>query len=190
MSQCGSQEKDKSDDKEGVVIGGIRWATSNVDMPGTFAATPEDAGMFYQWNRKVGWSSTDPMINSDGITKWDDSYPSGDTWEQENDPCPCGWRVPTMEELIRLEKSNSYWDELNGVGGRFFGEKDNILFLPAGGGRNLTTGLINLVGEYGFYWGSSEKNNTASRLVFTSALVGTNYSRKPFGYTVRCVAIE
>ena len=40
-----------------VVINGVRWATCNVDAPGNFAANPEDAGMFYQWNRKVGWSA-------------------------------------------------------------------------------------------------------------------------------------
>jgi len=34
----------------GVIINGIKWATRNVDMPGTFAANPEDAGMFYQWD--------------------------------------------------------------------------------------------------------------------------------------------
>ena len=39
---------------DGVVINGVRWATRNVDKPGTFAANPEDAGMLYQWNRKVG----------------------------------------------------------------------------------------------------------------------------------------
>ena len=37
---------------EGVVINGVRWATRNVDMPGTFAETPESLGMLFQWNRK------------------------------------------------------------------------------------------------------------------------------------------
>ena len=44
-----------------VIINGVKWATCNVDAPGTFAAAPESAGMFYQWNRKIGWSATDPM---------------------------------------------------------------------------------------------------------------------------------
>ncbi|MCL2510946.1 MAG: hypothetical protein FWF09_02730 [Bacteroidales bacterium] len=42
----------------------MKWAIWNVDKPGTFAAKPEDAGTFYQWNRKIGWSSTNPMVNS------------------------------------------------------------------------------------------------------------------------------
>jgi len=38
----------------GVVINGVKWATRNVDKPGTFVANPEDFGMLYQWNRRVG----------------------------------------------------------------------------------------------------------------------------------------
>jgi len=35
-----------------VVIGGVRWATCNVDAPGTFASSPEKIGMLYQWGKK------------------------------------------------------------------------------------------------------------------------------------------
>ncbi|MDR1197516.1 MAG: hypothetical protein LBK94_00690, partial [Prevotellaceae bacterium] len=54
----------KQNDKS-VTINGVKWAACNVDAPGTFAANPEDAGMFYQWNRKVPWSSTGD------ISDWD-----------------------------------------------------------------------------------------------------------------------
>ena len=49
------------DDTLSVTINGIRWATRNVDMPGTFVANREDAGMFFQRHKRVGWSSTDPL---------------------------------------------------------------------------------------------------------------------------------
>jgi hypothetical protein len=160
VSSC-NKDKDKSDNKEGVVINGVRWAASNVDTPGTFASNPEDAGMLYQWNRNVGWSSTDPMINSNGGTKWDDSTPSGDTWEPENDPCPCGWRVPTAKELGSLTKLNRYWGELNGINGYFFGSGETTLFLPAAGYRHHISGMINFVGMDGLYW-SSTINSTGA----------------------------
>jgi len=32
---------------EGVIIDGVKWATRNVDVPGTFASSPEAPGMFY-----------------------------------------------------------------------------------------------------------------------------------------------
>jgi len=60
--------------QDGVLINGVMWATCNVDSPGTFASQPYE-GMFYQWSRKIGWSSTNPMVSSDGGTAWSDSYP-------------------------------------------------------------------------------------------------------------------
>jgi len=51
LTSCTSRIHD-----EGVVINGVKWATRNVDRPNTFAETPESAGMFYQWNDKIGWS--------------------------------------------------------------------------------------------------------------------------------------
>ncbi|MDR1698223.1 MAG: hypothetical protein LBR75_00145, partial [Prevotellaceae bacterium] len=44
---------------KGAIINGVKWATRNVDMPGTFAETPESAGKLYQWNRNVAWNTTD-----------------------------------------------------------------------------------------------------------------------------------
>lgn len=60
------------------------WATRNVDMLGTFCANPEDAGMFYHWNINTGWNSTNPMVNSQGGTIWDNTNSAGITWEISN----------------------------------------------------------------------------------------------------------
>ncbi|MDR0940697.1 MAG: hypothetical protein LBM68_00565, partial [Bacteroidales bacterium] len=81
---------------ESVVINGVRWATRNVAEPGTFAANPEDAGMFYQWNRKTARAVTG------SVTSWDNSYPTGIEWEKANDPCPAGYRVPTLQDQASL----------------------------------------------------------------------------------------
>ena len=177
---------------EWVLIDDIKWATRNVDMPGTFAAKPEDAGMFYQWNRKVGWSATDPMINSDGGTTWDGSYPFGDTWEKVNDPCPQSWRVPTMDELESLAVSGSQWTTLNGVDGRIFGSDDAFLFLPAAGYRmshsyNVLDGLLSTAGVIGHYWGSNGVSTFC--MIFHSDNVYPLYNiRRANGLSVRCVA--
>ena len=136
---------------EGVDINGIRWATRNVDMPGTFAENPEDAGMFFQWNRRVGWSSTDPMVNSDGGTTWDSSVPEGTMWYRENDPCPDGWRVPTRTELQLLLDAGSVWTTQNGINGRLFGSEPNQIFLPAAGTRSNTFLDNNMIS----YWSST-----------------------------------
>ena len=203
VSSC-NKEKEKSTDPEpptppeleGIVINGVRWATCNVDMPGTFAAHPEDAGMFYQWNRKVGWSSTNPLVNSDGGTQWDNTYPSGD-WDPENDPCPHGWRTPTGEELQSLEKAKPQFGELNGVPGCFFGDKSNPLFLPAANGREGISGMSNPGGsEYrncGYYWSSSVNDAyKAFHLWFNGNIeyIETDYIGRRNALCVRCVAAE
>ena len=126
----------------GVVIGGYRWATRNVGAPGTFAATPEDPGMFFQWNRSVGWPATGP------VTGWDTSFAQGTAWYQANDPCPRGWRVPTQAEFNALRAAGSEWTVQNGVPGRTFGTPPNQIFLPAAGWRyNIDGSLQSQIGR-------------------------------------------
>jgi uncharacterized protein (TIGR02145 family) len=172
-----------------VKINGVKWAKFNVDMPGTFAANPEDAGMFYQWNRKVGWSSTDPMINSNGGTIWDDTGSEGDSWEKANDPCPTGWRVPTKEELQSLVDADSQWTMVNDVNGRIFGSDDQTLFMPAAGHRCIHLGgNLHYVDTTGYYWSSSIDFSTdAYNLGFSSIFVIFGGSGSRAGFSIRCV---
>jgi len=175
-------------EEEGVIIDGVRWSTRNVDLPGTFVASPEDAGMFYQWNRKTGWSSTDPLSNHEGGTEWDGSLPEGDNWEETSDPCPIGWRVPTHEERRKLADSGSFWGELNGVYGRFFGNGEQKVFFPAAGGRNREGSRFK-VGTDGYYWSSmANDSERAYNMHFFDDEVHTGSSPRDYGTSVRCVA--
>ena len=182
------------DDDNNVLINGVKWAIRNVDMPGTFAANPEDAGMFYQWNRKVGWSSTDPMINSDGGTTWDSSYPSGTEWEPANDPSPTGYRVPTMEEIESLLNETYVeraWTTVNGWLCIKFTDKNNgnSIFLPAAGYRSGGDGALNFIGVGGKYWSSTEHvTTTAYRLYFFSNYADLYNENRTYGFSIRPVA--
>lgn len=171
---------------EGVVINGIRWATRNVDAPGTFAVTPESYGMFYQWNRKKGWSST-------GIVSgWDySSLPLGATWTESNDPCPKGWRVPIISELKSLVNSGSIWTIRNGVAGRLFETDNNCVFFPAAGCRSFYDGSLYIGGTDGQYWSSTEIDSYyAQYLKFNSGDVSAIYfyDDRRGGKSIRCVA--
>ena len=169
---------------EWVLINGIKWATCNVDAPGTFAANPEDAGMFYQWNRKKGWSAT-----GDEVTDWDNTVSAGDIWEKINDPCPSGWRVSTKEEFEGLLNSGSRWDKLNGVQGRYFGSGEEKVFFPAAGARSLGSGVLIDAGNNGYYWSSmANGSESAYYLDFNSVDVYVFDVRRRDGYSVRCVA--
>jgi len=172
---------------EGVEIDGIVWATRNVDAPGTFAVLPESFGMFYQWNRGIGWSSSHPIIGSHGNNVWNNSTPAGTEWEAANDPCPQGWRVPTEEELQSLVDSDNTWTTINGVTGRWFGIAPNAIFLPAVGWRGNNGVHLN-VGASGTYWSSTPRGAGAQLLSFgnSTATVGNDVRLNAF--SVRCVA--
>ena len=175
----------------GVVINGVKWATRNVDAFGTFAATPESAGMLYQWNRKKAWSATDETV-----ADWDTTYPSGWAWEKVNDPSPKGWRVPTAEEqrsLLDTDKVTSEWTTQNGVTGRKFTDKTSgkSIFLPAAGYRGGSDGTLLNAGADGGYWDSVayEFNETgAYYLDFNSDDTNVYYANRRDGQPVRCVA--
>ena len=174
---------------DGVVINGIRWATRNVNTPGTFAAAPHSAGMFYQWNRHVGWSSTNPMVNSNGDNTWDNTIATGTEWERANDPCPQGWRVPTQQELASLNSASSVWITYNGVCGRLYGTAPNVIFLPALGWRG-NNGALGNVGSSGHYWSSSAQFGSAAAMHLWVSSSGGNVHdlNRAFGFSVRCVA--
>jgi len=165
-----------------VLINGVKWATRNVDAPGTFAANPEDVGMFYQWNRTKGWSAIGT------VTGWDSSMPTGTTWETTNNVCPTGYRVPTDAEIQSLITAGSLWTTQNGVNGRVFGSGDNIIFLPAAGFRNLSNGVLDIAGIFGYYWSSTPRGTTdAYYFSFYSGLADGSYHYRNYGFSVRCV---
>ena len=183
----------------GVVINGTRWATRNIDKPGTFTAKPEDPGMFYQWNTKTGWSSTDPLINPNVGTAWM-SFWNGNgasSWEKSNNPCPAGWRIPTEQELRELVDAGSVWTTEGGVNGRLFGsmlgDGSNTFFLPAVGFRYNNDGTLSNAGSSGNYWSSTQLNSYgAYHLDFDSGYTylhdNYGYVNRAYGFACRCVA--
>lgn len=133
---------------EGVEINGIVWATRNVAAPGTFAETPEEFGMYYQWNRRTGWA--DPVGS-----KWDGAPYTDPQWQSGNDPCPAGWRLPTRDEnrsLDQVIKVDWSYTTQNGVAGSKFVDKENgnSLFLPSAGYIGAD-GVAAEQGTHGYY---------------------------------------
>ncbi|MDR2836950.1 MAG: fibrobacter succinogenes major paralogous domain-containing protein [Bacteroidales bacterium] len=173
----------------GVAINGVVWATRNVDAPGTFCTNPEDYGMLYQWNRPIGWSSSDPMTNSNGGTIWDSSMPTGDTWEESNNVCPTGWRIPTEAEITSLNNSGSVWTTVNGVNGRIYGSGETVVFFPAVADRYDNDGSLNYQSSYRYYWSATAIGVSGAYTLYfnSSSSYITNGSRN-YGFSVRCVA--
>ena len=168
---------------EGVLINGVRWATRNVNTPGTFAENPESPGMFYQWNRRVAWAATSLSVNN-----WNTAPATGTTWTRENDPCPAGWRVPTRAELQSLNSAGSEWAKRNGVVGRLYGTAPNQIFMPASGWRN-SNGALHFTGANGYWWSNAQIGNTLAWSLWFGNL-GSHISdlNRAGAFSVRCVA--
>ena len=176
---------------EGVLINGIGWATCNVSTIGNFADVPGSGGAFFQWNRKRAWS------DGSNSAAWDSSYPDGDTWDKANDPCPDGWRVPTIGELKKLDEAEnvtSEWTAQNGTNGRKFTDNvtHNSVFLPAPGYLHGNTSTKMNSTFYGYYWSSSVvnagENEAYNLLVYSSKVDSEEIHFKNYGLSVRCVA--
>ena len=91
-------------------IDGVVWAKANVGEPGTFASSPDDPGMLYQYNSRTGWENPYPDTSSPRPSDMpaDDGTTTGPAvWTAENDPCPEGWRVPAVDEVAALVGSES-----------------------------------------------------------------------------------
>ena len=175
----------------GVVINGVTWATRNVDDPGKFAAKPESAGKFYQWNRKKGYETETPMI----MNQWDKTTPEGTEWRTANDPSPTGWRIPTKEEfesLLNETKVKGEWDESK-QGITFTDlESGASIFLPALGSRKYDMSTLVDKGSRGCYWSSTIEAGEAHSFKFGKwgeRLSSESGSGLGYGYIIRSVSI-
>ena len=148
-----------------------------------------NSNVFYtsdlDYNRDWLYPQDDDLWNSGT-----DSYPV----KTEYDPCPEGWRVPTLSELDNL--SNNYssltTDEKGLIGLWFSGSSSyssNVprIFFPAAGYRNYDRGDAHKRGSYGSYWSSRPHNNNSYYLGFSSVSKYYNNDERAYGSSIRCV---
>jgi hypothetical protein len=159
-----------TDKETGVLINGVVWATRNIDAPYTFVENPQDTGMYYQWNRNVGWTVSiggrgNSFTPSDGISELTPpSDYSGET-QWVNDPSPAGWKIPTkaqFESLTDTEFVSRVWTVLNSVNGMLFTDlqNGNSIFLPAAGEIDMELGYPTFWhNDMGFYRSSTHDGN-------------------------------
>lgn len=97
-----------------------------------------------------------------------------------NNPCPSGYRIPTVEEWNAERLS---WGSSNAAGAF-----DSPLKLPLAGSRILANGKISSVGSSAFYWSSSVMNGSQSGvLYFFQNIAGVSSGNRANGYSVRCI---
>jgi len=127
--------------------------------------------------------------------------------------CPAGWHVPSDEEFIELEMelgmsellANSTGYRGTDEGSKLAGSSDlwndgdldnNSEFgtsgfnvLPAGY-RNGSNGFYFSMGNFGYFWSSSEDDSSYAWyrvLSYNYSSVYRNFNYKPYGFSVRCL---
>ena len=156
-------------------------------------------GDLYQWGRgtdgheKRTSLTTNTLCNSDkpghdkfittNSTPQDWRSPGNDNlWQGvngNNNPCPEGFRIPTMAEW---QTELYYWSSNNSAGAF-----TSPLKLTSAGGRSYNNGSIFDVGSIGYYWTSTINGTNAQCLSIISSNLSTFNSIRAFGRSVRCI---
>jgi uncharacterized protein (TIGR02145 family) len=97
-----------------------------------------------------------------------------------NNPCPIGYRLPTV---IELDAERTSWSS-NNAAGAFASQ----LKFPMAGLRHHSNGSLTLLGTYGYNWGSTLYQDLSKVLVFyNSNSILNGGSQRAYGFSVRCI---
>ncbi|TXD49563.1 MULTISPECIES: FISUMP domain-containing protein [unclassified Polaribacter] len=168
-------------------LGAANVATSTIDVTAY--------GGLYQWGRTTdghqvkasktfagpvesGTEGADFITNADGgdwLSTPDDSRWTGET-KGAQDPCPSGFRVPTITELNNEETSITH---------------KSMLLLTRAGGRTSRDGELRVENTVGFYWSSSISSSKAQvleiRQVRRDLRIQLVTRSRADGYAIRCI---
>ncbi len=156
-------------------------------------------GNYYQWGRSdfVATANT----SSGAIFGWNSTAATYGSWidarKTANDPCPPGFRVPTIEQWYgvinyNIESRTGSWTDstTNFTSAIHWGpdESTKTLTLPAGGYRHHDDGTLTNCGFSGIYWSSTATNFWTWNLSFDSNYATTGFNDRANGASVRCIS--
>lgn len=185
-----------------VSAGGRCWLDRNLGAT-QVATSPTDQaayGDLYQWGRgadghQIPTSPTTSTLSSSDQAghgffiktqggNWGDwrSPQNDNLWQGlsgVNNPCPCGFRLPTVAE----------WNEerLSWISNNASGAFASPLKLTVAGSRSLTLGSLQVVGIAGYYWSSTVSSVNSRTLSVTSSSASNLFGNRAFGFSVRCI---
>jgi hypothetical protein len=120
-------------------------------------------------------------INS-GNFDWRGSIQNDALWQGvsgTNNPCPVGYRLPTLAELTTLVTTSSITNSATAA--------SSAMKFTVPGRRFNGSGSLNILGSFGYYWSSSVSGTGASFRRFYSGGTDTFDFGRAYGLTVRCL---
>ncbi len=179
------------------------WMDRNLgaSQVATSSADADAYGDLFQWGRAdEGHQDRDSDNYDDGQATtptpndgnaWDGDFIIGNTnwlnpsddnlWQDVNginNPCPSGYRLPTIAELNA--------ERLSWTSNKAAGAFASPLKLPVAG-RRQTDGQFSLGGFSGRYWSSTVGPVSPHHLYFQSSSASTNVANRAIGQSVRCI---
>jgi uncharacterized protein (TIGR02145 family) len=177
-----------------------------------FTPSWEINGGYWQWGRKgpdaSQWLNTNTTefahgptgpgageANEAAIAGWNQTGAPNGAWSDAiktaNDPCPAGFRMPTLAQWNAVIANNIGSDvgtdwtpsATNYSTGRSFGTN---LMLPAAGDRDWYNGALLGRGFFGSYWSSAEDSSGYAWYLSFPGNAGSFV--RPAGFSVRCAA--
>ncbi len=164
-------------------------------------------GDYYQWGR-AAVAATGPTgpssgeANAGAIADWNTIPASSGAWQDDtktaNDPCPQGFRVPTISHWMAVINSNlnpnrtyvGNWENnaTNYSSGLRVESGSTVLFLPSSGNRADNDGSIGYRGIAGNYWSSTKNGNDVWLMAHSNGYVDRLSYSPNYGFSIRCIA--
>ena len=146
----------------------------------------------YESNANVFYKNSSDWVDAMADWLWS-AGTEADPLKAKYDPCPEGWRIPTVAELNELCQNHSSWTtDKNGHYGYWFTGKSLYaadvpqVFFPAAGCRTSVGNSFNR-GKGGSCWSSTPAGGSVYLLDYNSTEVKIIKARRGYGDSVRCV---
>lgn len=159
-------------------------------------------GDLYQWGRRADGhqcryspasgdiSTTAQPANGDFILPGNTPYnwlsnANDDLWmgvNAINNPCPTGYRLPTV---VELNQEKSSWTTNNASGAI-----SSSLHFALAGSRDVYTGAFSNLGGVGYYWSSDVNGVDAQALSIGASNADITFVQRGVGMSVRCIKDE